>query len=323
MEVTRFLLLKMAWFNSENYKLSSCSQRYFDLENAELRLSRNSLDKYREISKKLIELIGDIDVRNITDKTIIEIKKRLNEPITISNKRCSRSPARKNHHLVVLRNILKFLRETEGLQKIYDFNRIKKFKEENKPVEFLTDEEVRVLINSIEETCITKLRLKTLIICLLSTGSRISAIMSLNQDDINFETGIVSVRGKGGKMNQIIFNELGREYLKKYLDRRKDNCPALFATGNGTRWQVNCAERAMRNQGRKANLKKRIYPHLMRKTSASKMFFSGAPLPVVASFLSHSDLATTQKYYLRGANFEEVKQYHKTLDYSHLVNRQE
>lgn len=313
----------MAWFDSENYKLSNCSQRYFDLENAELKLSQNSISKYEEISKKLIELIGDIDVRKISDKTIIEIKKHLNEQIVVSGEKRSRSPARKNHYLVVLRNILKFLREREEIQNIYDYNRIKKFKEESKPVEFLTDEEVQILINSIKESCITKLRLKTLIICLLSTASRISAILSLNKDDIDWVSGVVSVKGKGGKINQIIFNELSREYLKNYLEKRQDDCTALFATTNGTRWEISCAERAMRNQGQKAGLKKRIYPHLMRKTSASKMFFSGAPLPVVSKFLSHSDLATTQKFYLRGANFEEVKQYHNTLDYSHLVNRQE
>ena len=321
--LTLFLLLKMAWFDSENYKLSNCSQRYFDLENAELKLSQNSISKYEEISEKLIELIGDIDVRKISDRTIIEIKKHLNEPIVISNEKRFRSPARKNHYLVVLRNILKFLREREEIQSIYDYNRIKKFKEESKPVEFLTDEEVQILINSIKESCITKLRLKTLIICLLSTGARISEMLSLNKDDIDWESGVVNVRGKGGKMNQIIFNDLSREYLKKYLDRRTDDCPALLATTSGTRWQVNCSERAMRNQGKRAGIKKRIYCHLFRKTAASKMFFSGAPLPVVSKFLSHSDLATTQKYYLRGANFEEVKQYHNALDYSHLVNRQE
>lgn len=311
----------MFLFDSENYKLSSCSQRYLDFENAELKLSKNSISKYGEITKKLIELVGNIDVRKINDKTIIEIKKLLNELTIISGEKRARSPARKNHYLVVLRNTLKFLRESEGMQNIFDFNKIKKFKEEKKPVEFLTDEEVRTLINSIKENCITKLRLKTLIICLLSTGARISEMFSLNKDDIDWEDGIVSCKGKGSKINQIIFNELSREYLKKYLGKRQDNCPALFATANGTRWEKNCAERAMRNQGKKAGLKKRIYPHLMRKTSASKMFFSGAPLPVVSKFLSHSDLATTQKYYLRGANFEEVKQYHKTLDYSHLVNR--
>ena len=68
-------------------------------------------------------------------------------------------------------------------------------------------------------------------------------------------------------------------------------------------------------------IKNRVYCHIFRKTSSSKMFFSGVPLPVISRYLSHSDLATTQRYYLRGANFEEVKQYHRTLDYSSLVNR--
>lgn len=311
----------MNWFNSEKYKFSDCSKRYLDFEQAEQRLSINSIKKYEEITKKLIELIGDFDVRKVNDQMVTEIKKRLNEPTIISGEKRARSPARRNQHLVVLRNVLKFLREREGLESVYDFNRIRKFKEENKPVEVLTGNEIKVLLNSILETCITKLRLKTLIICLLSTGARISEMLSINISDMDWKTGVVSVTGKGAKVNQIIFNEFSLKYLKKYLKMRRDNCPALFATTNETRWQVNCAERSLRNAGKRAQIKKRVYPHIMRKTAASKMFFAGTPIAVVSKFLAHSDLGTTQKYYLRNANFEEVKQYHKdVMDFGNLVN---
>ena len=224
----------------------------------------------------------------------------------------------KNQFISNMRGLLKYLKEEEKID-VYDYGLVKKFREESKPVEVLSDEDVRVLLNSIKETCITKLRLKTLIICLLSTGSRISAMMSINKDDINWENGTVSVIGKGRKINQMIFNELSREYLKKYLDKRKDDCSALFATSKGTRWSVNCVERAIREQGIRAGIKKRVHCHIFRATSASKMFFSGVPLPMVSKFLSHSDLATTQKFYLRGANFEEVQSYHNTLDYKNLM----
>ncbi len=304
----------MPFFDREKYKIQSCYQRYFDLISADMRLSPRSIQKYREIVGCLINEIGNIDVRKIDKEMISKLKNQLNAK--------NLSSSRKNHYLVVLRNLTKFLSEEEGLN-IIDSSQIKKFKEESRPVDYLSDEEVKILLDSIGEESITKLRLKTLIICLLSTGARISEVISLNKDDINFETGISNVIGKGTKINQVIFNEVSRDYLKKYFNKRQDSCPALFATSltkSPRRWQVNCVERAMRNQGRNAGLKKRVYPHLLRKTSASKMFFSGAPLPVVSKFLSHSDLATTQKYYLRGATFEEVKKYHKSLNYGHLID---
>jgi integrase/recombinase XerD len=250
--------------------------------------------------------MGDESVKKINDEYVMRLKQKLNQ--------IRAGPAYKNSFLVLVRNILQYMEQVEH-EKVFDYRKIKKFKEENKPVEFLTDEEVDVLLNSIEERCVTKLRLKTLIICLLSTGSRISAMLSLNKDDIDWQNGIASCKGKGGKINQLIFNEVSREYLKRYLEIREDRSQALFATSNGNRWSVNCAERAVRNQGRRAGIKKRVYLHIFRKVAASKMFFSGAPLPVVSRFLSHSDLATTQKYYLRGASFEEVKQYHGSLNY--------
>jgi integrase/recombinase XerD len=228
------------------------------------------------------------------------------------------SSSYKNQFIATLRGLLKYLKEEEKID-VYDYGLVKKFREENKPVEVLSDEDVKTLLNSIKENCVTKLRLKTLIVCLLSTGSRISAMMSINKEDINWENGVVSVIGKGRKINQMIFNELSREYLKKYLDKRNDNYPELFVTSKGTRWSVNCVERAIRNQGIRAGIKKRVHCHIFRATSASKMFFSGVPLSVVSRFLSHSNLATTQKFYLRGANFEEVQSYHNTLDYGNLM----
>lgn len=307
----------MPFFDREKYKIQSCYQRYFDLISADMRLSPRSIQKYREIVGRLINEIGNIDVRKIDKEIISKLKSQLNAK--------NLSSSTKNQVLVTIRNLAKFLSEEEGLN-IIDSSQIKKFKEESKPVDYLSDEEVKILLDSIGEESITKLRLKTLIICLLSTGARISEIISLNKDDINFETGIANVIGKGAKINQVIFNEISREYLRKYINKRQDSCPALFATSQTNspkRWQVNCSERAMRNQGRNAGLKKRVYPHLMRKTAASKMFFSGAPLSVVSKFLSHSDLATTQKYYLRGANFEEVKHYHKALNFGIKVQSKE
>lgn len=308
----------MFLFNKEKYKLSNCFCRQFEKLEADAELASSSVKKYKEIAGRIVSELGDVDVRSVDTSTITKMKQSLN----LRNL----SPARKNHYLVTLRSLLKFMREIEK-QKVMDYAEIKKFKEEYKPVEFLTDDEVKILLNSVTETSLTRMRLKTLIICLLSTGARISEIMNLDIADIDFEKGLAITKGKGGKINQIIFNELSLKYLKMYLGKRNDNCPALFATNltkSPRRWQINCAERAVRNQGRNAGIKKRVYCHLMRKTAASKMFFSGAPLPIVARFLAHSDLATTQKYYLRGASFSEVNDFHKkTMSFSYLEKSQE
>ncbi len=303
----------MRFIFSKKFIISECLKRFFIRIRADCLLAVRSIEKYEEIARRLLGLMGDESIKNINEEYITRLKQKLNEQ--------NLSSSRKNQFIVLARNLLKYMAEIEH-EKVFDYQKIKRFKEENKVVEFLTDEEVEVLLNSIPETCITKLRLKALVICLLSTGSRISAMLSLDKCDLNWKTGVVTCRGKGGKMNQLIFNEMSREYLKKYLAERKDNSPALFVTTKGKRWQINCVERAIRNQGRRAGINKRVYCHLMRKTSASKMFFSGTPLPIVSKFLCHSDLATTEKYYLRGANFQEVQQYHKTLDYSYLVKKE-
>jgi site-specific recombinase XerD len=68
-------------------------------------LSRNSVEKYKEISQRLIVILKDIDVRKIDGHTIMELKQYLNSK--------ELSASRKNHYLVVVKNLLKYLAEEE------------------------------------------------------------------------------------------------------------------------------------------------------------------------------------------------------------------
>lgn len=288
---------------SNNLRFSDCVGRYLAKAEADVSLSPKSLGKYREVAKRIIDLIGDINIKNLDLMVITDLKTKLNN--------LNLSPSRKNHFLIVIKNTLKYLKEVEKVNAL-NSDLIKKFKEIQKDVEYLTQEESEKLINSIKEDRITNLRLKTIIKCFLSTAARLSELAQLNKEDIDFNTGVVSVRGKGSKINKIIFSKKSLEYIQKYIDRRDDKCSALFVTHqtkNPCRLQINCIERAIRNLGWKV-LNRRVYPHLFRKTSASLLYFSGVNPSIIQRYLSHSSFSTTQKHYLRGAKFEEVVEAH-------------
>lgn len=95
----------MNFLFSKKLKLSECFRRYFVWVEADGLLSQNSVNKYKEVSQRLITILGDIDVRKIDGHTITNLKQQLN------NKQLSAS--RKNHHLVVVKNLLKYLAEEE------------------------------------------------------------------------------------------------------------------------------------------------------------------------------------------------------------------
>lgn len=95
----------MNFLFSKKLNISECLKRYFAWVEADGLLSPNSVSKYKEVSQRLITILGDIDVRKIDGHTITNLKQQLN------NKQLSAS--RKNHHLVVLKNLLKYLAEEE------------------------------------------------------------------------------------------------------------------------------------------------------------------------------------------------------------------
>lgn len=305
----------MNFFFSNNLKLSEASKRYFDKVEADSLLAERSVEKYKEISGELLKIMGDVDIKKIDGDMITNIKKKLNQMKSgRADESGNLSASRKNHILVILKNILKFLED--GGIKVYNPSLIKKFKIPSKPIVYLTKEELKKLINSIKEDTISRLRLKTAVICSISCGCRVSELLKLNIDDVDLKSGKAQVIAKGGRMQTLIFNELAVAYIKKYLAMRNDNNPALFATANTDipkRWQVNDFERALRNHGKKAGFQISIHPHLLRRSSASLLFHQNASLSVVQRFLGHATPSVTERYYLGNTSFSEVERVHKGI----------
>lgn len=290
---------------SKKLNISECLKRYFVRTHADCLLAPRTIKKYEEVGKRWLDLMGDMNVKKINDEYVTQLKQKLNE--------LKSSPSRKNHFMIVIRNLLVYLEQHEHI-KVYDHKQIAKFKVPQKEVTFLTKEQLIRLINAPDEKNITGIRLKALILSLISTGCRISELIGINRDDINYETGIISIRTKGDKPHRIIFNPVSLECLKKYLEMRTDACEALFATANSNnpkRWQVSDCERTLRKFGQKLGYKINVTPHLIgRRSVATLMYKENVPLGVIQAFLNHSSAQVTTKFYIGSLNFDEVKKNH-------------
>ncbi|NTW15343.1 MAG: tyrosine-type recombinase/integrase [Candidatus Moranbacteria bacterium] len=295
--------MKFRFPSSKKYLLSECFGRYFDRVEADGLLAPRSIEKYREVSGHLLRYLGDTDVRRLDDVAITRLKHRLAEE--------GLSPSRKNHYLVVLKNVLGFLRKTEGMR-TYDPEKIGMFRIRQKEVTYLTREQVNRLADHLGDS-VTDLRLKAVIESLFSTGCRISELLSLGRSQLDFKTGVVAIRTKGDKPHRIIFNETSRCAIRKYLERRNDSCEALFATAKTAvpkRLQVNDVERSLRNLGKKLGYPVSVTPHLIRRSAATHLFRSGAPLGVIQGFLNHSSSQVTTRFYLGSPDFEDLREAH-------------
>ena len=130
-----------------------------------------------------------------------------------------------------------------------------------------------------------------------STGARISEIARLNQDDIDWYDGSITVLGKGKKYYTVYLNAKSRVALKSYLNSRGDNNPALFVTARGAkRLSKDSIRRFIEAIGKRADIKDVVCPHVLRHTMATTAFRNGASLEVVQHMLNHASPATTQIY---------------------------
>lgn len=132
---------------------------------------------------------------------------------------------------------------------------------------------------------------------LYASGLRVSEVVSLNRNTINFITREATVIGKGGKERKFYLSEISMDYLQQYLQSRTDTNPALFVSVKAPygRLGKEGIEAALKRLGEKAGVKN-VHPHRFRRTLATDLVKKNVPIQDVAEILGHADLRTTQVY---------------------------
>ena len=132
---------------------------------------------------------------------------------------------------------------------------------------------------------------------LYSTAARVSEVASLNRADIDFQEKHCLVRGKGGKERMLYLNATAIYHLKKYLDERKDDNPALFVSAKSPHERLgkNGIEAILRRLGKVAGVVN-VHPHRYRRTALTNAANRGMPLQDVQHLAGHASPDTTMIY---------------------------
>jgi integrase/recombinase XerC len=135
----------------------------------------------------------------------------------------------------------------------------------------------------------------------------------LNDEDIDFESCLIRVTGKGNKQRLIPFSKTLEEILSYYKTIRDetiwDVSKAFFVREDGRSLNYNIVYRIVKKRlSDIPNLPKRS-PHVLRHTFATSMLNNGANLNAVKELLGHSSLASTEIY--THLTFEELKKTYK------------
>lgn len=152
-----------------------------------------------------------------------------------------------------------------------------------------------------EETQEIRIRDYAILEVLYSTGIRVSELVGLNLDDINFNNLTMKVLGKGRKERFVPFGIPAKDAIDKYLDESRNKfmnkkTEALFLGQRGNRLNVRQVRRILNKAMHQIENGKEISPHDLRHSAATHMLEAGADLRIVQELLGHSSLATTQKY---------------------------
>jgi len=211
----------------------------------------------------------------------------------------TRSIARK---LSSLRTFFKFLCR-EGYLKINPIKIIQGLKIEKTLPLFLSEEEAIKLLESPETCDLQGLRDRAILETLYSTGVRISELVGLNLEDIDFIGGVIKVRGKGKKERLTPIGDRALSSINKYLIYREKqlkrldkSTKAIFINREGIRLTPGGVRDIFERYIRIASLKENISPHTLRHSFATHLLNRGADLRSVQELLGHANLSTTQIY---------------------------
>ncbi|MCX7911871.1 MAG: tyrosine recombinase XerC [Dehalococcoidales bacterium] len=165
---------------------------------------------------------------------------------------------------------------------------------------FLTVDDARRLVELPDTTTPQGQRDRALLELLYAAGLRVSEIVNLNVEQINFATGEIRVWGKGSKERIVLIGEPAVRALQTYIsDGRKlllggKKNRALFVSRYGERLPARTIQKILAKYARRIN--KKVHPHMLRHTFATHLLDGGADLKVVQELLGHADLSTTQIY---------------------------
>ena len=181
--------------------------------------------------------------------------------------------------------------------------------------EVLSIEEIDKLMQQPEVLKPLGLRDRAMLELMYGTGVRVSELLSLQIEDINFTAGFLRCLGKGRKERIIPVNKIALDWVQRYLARGRNLLVkshlerTLFLNAHGRSLSRQGFFKILAGYVEKAGLHKEVTPHTLRHSFATHLLENGADLRAVQEMLGHADISTTQIYtHLTRVRIREVYQ---------------
>ena len=252
------------------------------------------------------------DLEAVTD-TDLEIFLSYLSNYRFGEKRLSCDERAKARKLSSVRSMFKYF-FNKGLIEVNQTTKVATPKQHEKEIIRLEREEVSSLLDTVEYGDglsshaagyhdKTKIRDSAILTLFLGTGIRISELVGLNNESIDFSNNSFVVTRKGGNKAILYFSEEVGDALAAYLAQKENDgrIPpdehALFLSLQYKRISVRAVENLVKKYAKIVTPLKKITPHKLRSTYGTALYRETGDIYIVADVLGHRDVNTTRKHY--------------------------
>ena len=258
------------------------------------KLSNNTLQSYRRDILQFRDYVNENNI-NYAKAKEEDIKDYLKE-LQKEGKKTSTA----SRSLASIRSFYQFLLRTKKAKGDPTVS-IQSPKIEKRTPSVLTSEEVELLLDQPKDVDLKGTRDKAMLEFAYATGMKVTEIIDLNIDDVNFEEDTVTC-SNGKKARTIPLGTLAEKALREYVEQarpiliKNEDNKALFVNVNGSRLTRQGFWKIVKYYKEQAHIEKDITPHVLRHSFATHLLQNGADLKSIQAMLGHSDISSTQVY---------------------------
>jgi integrase/recombinase XerD len=259
-------------------------------------VAQNTLEAYGHDLRHFLAFIqqkGFINLQEVTPEIVIEY--------LIQVKSEGLSANSMNRALAALRGFYKYLLMEKKIEQTPLAN-IELAKVWMRLPDTISKEEMEVILAQPGDQTPAALRDTAMLELLYATGIRVSELVNLTMNSINWQVGFLTVMGKGSKERIVPVGKTAYDCVRLYVDKarpqlmQKKSTDVLFLNRFGGKFTRQGFWKMVIRYAKKAGLQKKVHPHTFRHSFASHLLEGGADLRTVQVMLGHADISTTQIY---------------------------
>lgn len=290
------------------YALSAYLQRFFtERLGAQMKASPNTIASYRDTFRLLLRYAADQRKKEPTALQIADIDADLVAGFLTDLEKTRGNAARsRNTRLAAIRSFFKYVAVNEP-QLLHHCQRVLAMpakRHVKRAIDYLTREEIEAVIAAPDLSTWHGRRDRAILVLTLQTGLRVTELITLTCSDIGLGAGAhVRCMGKGRKERATPIRKDSIKLLRDWLAERKGKTDdPLFISNRGARLSRDAVEGIVRRHVETASKacrslrSKRVTPHVLRHSAAMQLLHGGVDRTVIALWLGHESVETTQMY---------------------------